>query len=276
MAVARYPPMKHAIYLFFLLCCASFARAQAPSRKGDLYFYWGYNRSFFSTSDISFKGPGYAFTLYDVKATDRPSPFGKVYFRPSTISIPQYVYLLGYFLSNRWHLSIGLDHLKYVVTNGQTVEISGVIDKSASVEYAGQYLSDTVVLAPELVRFEHTDGLNLASLDVGYRLPILHFGKSKHCVALNFGVGGIWVATRTDSRIFGQGINNDFHISGFSAQGKTGLLYEYGKHLFALFDLRGGMASLPWIQLRNWEPYSAEQTLFFWEYYGALGLRFHF
>jgi hypothetical protein len=268
--------MKYIICLLFWCSCLSVVCAQIPTHKGDFYFYWGYNRSFFSTSDIYFKGPGYAFTLYDVKATDRPSPFGKVYFRPSTISIPQYVYRLGYYLSDRWHLSIGVDHLKYVVTNGQTVEISGVIDKSASLEYAGQYLADTTILTPEFVRFEHTDGLNLASIDVGYRLPLTRFGKGRHCLALNFGVGGIWVATHTDSRIFGNGINNDFHISGFSVQGKTGLLYEYGKYLFALFDIRGGMVSLPWVQLRNWEPFTAEHSFFFREYYGAVGLRFRF
>lgn len=249
--------------------------SQTTSRKGDLYFYWGYNRAFFSESNIYLKGPGYAFTLYDVKAKDRPTPVGKVYFRPQTISIPQYVYRLGYFLRDRWHLSFGLDHLKYVVTENQKVAVSGVIDAKVSSKYGGQYLFDTLALTADFVRFEHTDGFNIASFDLEYLQPLFAFAQYKHRIGLNVGLGGIWVVTRTDSRILGEGINNNFHVSGFSVQAKTGIRYEFGRRFFALFDLRGGMASLPWIQLRNWEPYSAEQSLFFWEYYGALGCKFH-
>ena len=40
-----------------------------------LYFYWGYNRDYFSHSDIHFHGPGYDFTVYDVTARDRPEKF---------------------------------------------------------------------------------------------------------------------------------------------------------------------------------------------------------
>ena len=30
-----------------------------------IYFYWGYNRSIYSKTDIHFHGPGYDFTVYD-------------------------------------------------------------------------------------------------------------------------------------------------------------------------------------------------------------------
>src|SRR5436190_1568174 len=56
-----------------------------------LYFYWGYNRSFFSHSDIHFSGPGYNFTIYDVLATDRPTKFSAAaYLNPAHITVPQY------------------------------------------------------------------------------------------------------------------------------------------------------------------------------------------
>ena len=42
--------------------------------KGKLYFYWGWNKSQYSYSDITFKGDDYNFTLYDVAAKDRQNP----------------------------------------------------------------------------------------------------------------------------------------------------------------------------------------------------------
>ena len=45
------------------------------------YVYWGYNRSFFTNSDIHFHGNGYDITVYNVVAKDRPEKFSfKNYF----------------------------------------------------------------------------------------------------------------------------------------------------------------------------------------------------
>lgn len=254
--------------LFLLVLGSGFAQ------KGSTYFYWGYNRAVFSNSNIYLRGPDYAFTVYNARAHDRPTKFGSVYFRPTTITIPQYVARIGHFLTNRLHVSVGIDHMKYVVDDDQKVEISGVIGNVASPKYAGSYLFDTLALTADLLRFEHTDGLNLVSFDIEYLIPVFH--KQRCRLGWNTGLGGVWMATRTDSRIFGEGINNNFHVSGFSFHGKTGPRFELGKYLFFLFEARGGFATLPWIQTRNWEPYSAEQNFFFLEYYGAIGVKWRF
>ncbi len=58
-----------------------FTQELAPSttpielvKKGTFYVYWGWNRSLYTNSDISFQGPNYDFTLEKVAAADRPSP----------------------------------------------------------------------------------------------------------------------------------------------------------------------------------------------------------
>ena len=51
-------------------------RMGAGFKKGQFFFYWGYNRGFYSRSDINFKGADYNFTLYDVTAKDRQSKLG--------------------------------------------------------------------------------------------------------------------------------------------------------------------------------------------------------
>ena len=41
------------------------------TNKGKIFFYWGWNRGYFSNSDIHFSGEGYDFILEDVIANDR-------------------------------------------------------------------------------------------------------------------------------------------------------------------------------------------------------------
>ena len=73
------------------------------NNKGKFYVYWGWNRGTFSNSDIRFKGENYDFTLSDVSANDRPTPFGlNPYFRIDRITIPQTNYRIGYFFKENY------------------------------------------------------------------------------------------------------------------------------------------------------------------------------
>ena len=65
--------------------------------KGKMYIFWGWNRGHYSTSDITFKGDDYNFTLHNVKADDKPKPFGIYYFKLDEITIPQTNFRIGYF-----------------------------------------------------------------------------------------------------------------------------------------------------------------------------------
>ena len=71
------------------------------SRKGEYYFFWGYNRSDYLKSDITFRGTGYDFTLHDVVANDLPIAFSaEEYLDITRLSIPQYNFRYGYFFNN--------------------------------------------------------------------------------------------------------------------------------------------------------------------------------
>ena len=108
--------------LFFCFLKTLFAqdveRCNCPQQsrlgKGTIYFSWGYNRDYFTKSDIHFKDSGsgdYNFTLYDLKAKDRS---GLKDLLKTTIAIPQYVYRLGYYFNNKKDLGIEInfDHAK--------------------------------------------------------------------------------------------------------------------------------------------------------------------
>jgi len=256
---------------------AWFASPDSGSRFQRFFFYWGYNRATFARSDIHFSGPDYDFTLFDVEAKDRPTKFNlKTYFSPTSISIPQYDYRLGFFITRHFALSLGVDHLKYVVVKDQTVYMSGVVGERASPTFAGTYLRQPIRITDDLLRYEHTDGLNLVNVDLEYHVPVLQLGHSPFALHFLTGMGGIWVVPRTDAHVFGVGLNNKFHLAGYSLAGKAGLRIYVWKRLFLLAETKVGYITLPDVLLYNEQPQRANQNIFFWEKMGALGFDFNF
>tara|TARA_B110000971_G_C20019058_1_gene505379 strand:+ start:60 stop:410 length:351 start_codon:yes stop_codon:yes gene_type:complete len=92
-------------------------KAEKNTNKGKFFFYWGWNRANFSVSDIHFTGDNYDFTLRNVKAKDRQTPFSfNDYLNPVNITIPQNNYRIGYFLKEHYTISLGVDHMKWLKT----------------------------------------------------------------------------------------------------------------------------------------------------------------
>src|SRR5882672_4746418 len=124
--------MRTALRFLLLLCALAADRvASAQTVRGHwgtshrVFVSWGYNRAQFTTSRIHFTGDNYDFTLHDVVASDRPEAFSfENYFAPKNIWIPQYNYRVGWFYNDFWSISIGLDHMKYVVNADQEVQIT--------------------------------------------------------------------------------------------------------------------------------------------------------
>ena len=133
--------------------------------KGKVYVLVGWNWSRFTQSDIHFSGPNHNFTLYDVKAEDRPAKFSaNLYFNPKKLSIPQTNLKIGYFFHHHWNFAFGLDHMKYVVIQNQEVNIDGNINEQTY--YDGSYNNQNISLAKSFLEFEHTDGLNYAYFEI--------------------------------------------------------------------------------------------------------------
>lgn len=229
-----------------LFALTQFAPAFAQE-KGDVYLYWGWNRGHYTNSDIRFLGSNYDFTLNNVVAHDRQNPFGSVYFKLNEITIPQYNFRLGYYINDKWSVSFGIDHMKYVMDQNQTVKMNGFINTGS--KFDGQFTNHDQVLTEDFLTFEHTDGLNYVNFEARRHHTLWHFpiSKNKKGISINVlgGAGAGFLYPRTDTQLLGQERHDKFHISGYGLSAVAGLNVTFWKYFFIQSEVKGGYINMP-------------------------------
>ena len=260
--------------------------------KGKWFVTWGYNRSWYENSDIHFTGQGHDFILYNVVAKDRPSPLNLDYVNPTTWSTPQFNFRIGLFLSDKYSVSIGWDHMKYVALNYQKLQMYGHLDPSkvpdpimktnmetTNATYApnGLYNYAEVIMDPEtFLSYEHTDGFNYATVDLERYNKLWQSAKfNKLAVTIVTGVGAGIIVPRTDACLFGSGRNHFWNIAGWGANAKIGLELNIFKNIYLQSDLKCGYVQMNDVHTSNhYNIDKAQQSIVFYENSWLLGFRF--
>lgn len=251
------------------------------SRKGDFFVHWGYNHSWYGKSDINFKGPGYDFTLKDVVAHDRQSKLSWEYLDPSKVSIPQYNLRIGYFIKDNYSISLGWDHMKYVMDIPQTVAVYGVIGSEISNPgiptgaYAGTYNGEMLNVKEDMLRYEHTDGFNYANVEVERYDDIWVARSQNTSLTLETGLGAGLIVPRTDAHLFGVGQNNYFNVAGYGVSAKLGLKFYITRGLYLQNTTKVGTTKLNRIHTTGRNEYDkASQNINYVENFFAVGYQF--
>ncbi|AFM02841.1 hypothetical protein Fleli_0361 [Bernardetia litoralis DSM 6794] len=254
------------VVFFMLMPCMGFAQTDLSPinksiSKGRMYFYWGYNRGWFTNSDIHFKGSNYDFTLKDVVAKDRQSKLAAdPYLKLNKLTIPQYNLRIGYYLTENWDISFGIDHMKYVMQQDQTVEINGYIHNTSS-NYNADYSNNDIQLTGDFLKFEHTDGLNYVNVEVRHSNLLFDFNKIK--ISLNEGLGIGFLYPRTNTTLLGQQRHDDFHVAGYGIGGVVGARVAFFNKFFIQSEFKGGYINLPDVETTYSELDKAKQMFFF-------------
>lgn len=255
--------------------------SRLTSNKGKFFIHWGYNFSSYSKSDIHFTGPGYDFTLMNVKAGDRPTKFGSTYFDPSRLSIPQFNFHFGYFLKDNYSISLGWDHMKYVVDIPQTVKIKGFINEEisnpgiATGDRAGVYNGESIQVDSAMLTFEHTDGYNFAAVGIERYDDIWVSHSGKQSLNSELGVEAGLLVPRSDVHLFGEGANHYWNVAGYGFAAKAGLQYHFTKWLYLQGSFKTGFTDLNNIRTTGRNGIDkAQQNIWFFENYWVLGFKF--
>lgn len=215
------------------------ARDAENTKKWSVY--WGWNRSNYSNSDIRFWGEGHDFTIKNAQASDMQTDLSHlfdIYLHPANITIPQTNLRVAYQYNADTAIALNLDHMKYVMTIGQVAEVVGTAN--------GAVLSGTREVNDSFVAFEHTDGLNVISLEVEKQRPVDLFGPAYPArVFALAGIGIVIPKSNVTMAVIGQTRNDAYHVAGYSAGLGAGLEVDFYKDFFFRTAYKFGYVNLP-------------------------------
>ncbi len=241
--------------------------------KGKFFISWGGNRDSYTKSDITFRGKDYNFTLDNVQAHDKPKGWHVDYLNPARMTIPQTNLKLGYFINDHYSVAIGVDHMKYVMTQDKAVNIDGYYPNPGS--YDELLPNDQVLLTEEFLTFEHTDGLNYVNTEFSRHDDISSIFKIKNTdkiqVNLTEGVGFGLLYPKTNTTLLGKERHDDFHVSGYGTSLKAGLNITFFKHFYLQGELKGGYINMQDIRTTTSSEDTASQDFFFFQRIIAVG-----
>lgn len=275
--------MKHPFLMVVLTFCAfsqyTFAQEMATTpekytahNKGKFFIYWGGNRETYTKSDITFKGDNYNFTIDDVKAHDKPKGYHIDYVNPARMTIPQTNLRIGYFITDHYNVSIGVDHMKYVMTQDQTANVTGQIDLPLSEVgsiHNGFYDNTPTVMSKDFLMFEHTDGLNYIHAQINRVDDISKLftigNTDVFQVNLTEGIGGGFLYPKTNATLLSKQRHDDFHVSGYGVSAQVGLNLTFFKHFFIQGELKGGYIDMQDIKTTSSNADSASQHFGFFQ-----------
>jgi hypothetical protein len=238
--------------------------AQGQKKFGSIYVTWGYHRDVYTRSNIHFKDTktdDYNFTLEQAKAKDRLDMHDFFHTPPT---VPQYVFNIGYFFANKpsWGIEVSWDHLKYIVTDYQTMHMKGT--------FRGKYYDLDTLITPQFVHFEHTNGNNYFMVNVVRKFSPLKEGifKSHLNILVKAGAGGL--IPKTDSSIMGNRNDGPFRLSGFVIGASTSLRYDLFHYFYLEGSVKGAFAD--YTSAKVFEQGRAKHTFFSAQFIWAAGI----
>jgi hypothetical protein len=222
-------------------------RVTKTKNSKALYFSWGYNQEWYTKSSLHVNQPnlGNNYTLNNVKAHDHEGWNNKSIFR-QPISIPQYSYRIGLFLNKKqdWAVEINFDHTKYIITDGQYVQLTGTRN--------GKAANETIHFTKDNGFYYYlNNGANFLLFNVVRRIPVYH--TSNRWLALDglakAGIGP--VIPHVENSFFGERNNEHFQLGGWNAGIETAVRATFFRYSFVEFAQKVDYARFSNLKIAN-------------------------
>ena len=219
------------IVVLIIIPVTTNAQQKTKERKGEFYFSWGYNKEWYTRSDVKVNQPALNnnYTLKSVQSHDRPGWDEGLLSIP--LSIPQYNYRFGYFFNRKKGVAfeINFDHTKHIIQNNQQVTIEGRL---------GGRQVDTSVNFSDANGFYYflNNGANFLLFNIVKRW---HWYESKNGqFAIDaLGKAGIGpLIPHVENSFFGQANNPGFQLGGWNMGIEAAVRATFIKHIFLEFS----------------------------------------
>ena len=126
-----------------------------------------------------------------------------------------------------------------------------------------------------MLTYEHTDGFNYANVEVERYDDIWVAPSGNTSLTLETGLGGGLMVPRSDVRLFGQGRNNHFSISGYGVSAKIGLKFYVWKNVYLQNTTKFGATNLTNVHTTGWDEFDkASQKINYIENLTVIGFQF--
>lgn len=270
------------ILILLTLVCISFTSNAQSEKKNEkkhkkgitVFSSWGYNRAFFSKSNIHFIGDEYNFTVKNSIAKDRQSPLSaNTYLNITNLTIPQYNFCIGIILPNNISISLGQDHMKYVVQQNSIATLNGYIHNHD--DFDGEYQNKEIVVTSNFLEFEHTNGLNYVNLNVSKEKKLLETKNHQNYLTGILGIHGGALIPRSDVKLMHYKENDTFHLAGYGVGINTSLRATFLKYCFIKLDNKMGFINMPDVLTRGIQYKDrAKHSFTFAEFFFSFGLQY--
>jgi hypothetical protein len=231
----RYRKMLCRNLLIVLLMSPLFSLAQTKKkeRAGEFYFSWGYNKEWYTNSNVSVSQPslGNSFTFVHAKGQDHPG-WDEQFFTKA-LSIPQYNYRIGYIFNKKkgWGVEINFDHTKWIFADNQMVQVKGKVNNQP---FDGNVLfADSIAGSDSSSHHYLNNGANFLLFNIVKRWHI--YANKKQTILIDglgkFGVGP--VIPHVQVKYFDQPENDPhFQIGGWNVGLEAALRATFFHYVF--------------------------------------------
>jgi len=203
------------------------AQKQKTERKGEFYFSWGYNKEWYTNSNVRVNQPALNnnYTLKRVTAHDNVGWDKGIFNVP--LSIPQYNYRIGYFFNKKKGLGweINFDHTKHILTDGQSARLQGTL--------AGRVVDTSILFAKSNGFYYYlNNGANFLLFNFVKRWQWVESKNQK--IKLDFlGKAGIGpVIPHVENAFFGKANQDGFQWGGWNIGLETALRGTFYQHVY--------------------------------------------
>jgi hypothetical protein len=193
-------------------------------QKGQLYFSWGYNKEWYTKSNIHIRqeGLGNNYTFRNVIGKDKPGWDDKSIFKQA-ISIPQYNYRLGYWFKDDWAFEINFDHTKFQVEQEQLLQAKGKMN----------FLPiDTQFINRGNLKWQLNNGANFFLFNIvrRYQVPRMQYKNFNISLLMKGGIG--FVIPHVENTILGNSNDKGFQFGGWDIGLEAALRFTFFKYAY--------------------------------------------